>query len=143
MDAKPKSAFEKAGGMAYFPRMLDKIRLHAKGELHPDYHRNLGLAMGADGMCCHFLRIAYPDLTRRVLQGGTDEELLEWCFQNGRRLDEIDLIIWNEYNRKLGWNDRASSLLQKLKTKSGLSHRDDIQTMVDYFDADEGRHPPQ
>ena len=24
-------------GMAWFPRMLDKIRLHARGELPPDY----------------------------------------------------------------------------------------------------------
>jgi len=29
-------------GMSYFPRMIDKIRLHARGELHEDYHNNLG-----------------------------------------------------------------------------------------------------
>jgi hypothetical protein len=28
-------------GMMYFPRMLDEIRLHARGELGPDYHTNL------------------------------------------------------------------------------------------------------
>lgn len=139
MNTKPKSAYEKAGGMSYFPRMLDKIRLHTRGELHPDFHANLGLAMGADGLCCRFLRVAYSDLKARVQEGGTDEEILEWCFQNGRRLDETDLIIWNEFNRKLGWNDRATQLLQKLKAKSGLANRDDIVTMVDYFDADEGR----
>jgi hypothetical protein len=141
MNAKPKSAYEKAGGMGYFPRMLDKIRLHARGELHPDFHANLGLPIGADGLCCRFLRVAYPDLKARVLEGGTDEEILAWCFERGRMLDETDLMIWNEFNRKLGWNDRATGLLQKLKARSGLANRDDIVTMVDYFDVDEGRKP--
>jgi hypothetical protein len=141
MNAKPKSAYEKAGGMSYFPRMLDKIRLYARGELHPEYHANLGLAMGADGLCCRILRVDYSDLKDRVLEGGTDEEVLEWCFEKGRRLDEADLMIWNEFNRKLGWNDRAARLLKELKVKSGLAHRDDIVTMVDYFDVDEGRKP--
>ena len=52
MNQKPVSAYEKAGGMAYFPRMLCKIRLHAAGELHPDFHSNLG--KGADGRCLSF-----------------------------------------------------------------------------------------
>ena len=33
MSTYPKSPKAKAGGMMYFPRMLDKIRLFAKGEL--------------------------------------------------------------------------------------------------------------
>ena len=35
----------------YFPRMLDKIRLHARGELHEDYHANFGGARHMDGTC--------------------------------------------------------------------------------------------
>src|SRR4051794_9800755 len=73
----PKSAYEKVAGMTYFARMLDKIRLHARGELRPDFHANLGRS--ADGWCCGFLRINYSDLKARVLEGGTDEEILEWC----------------------------------------------------------------
>jgi len=37
-----RSPSEKVGGLFYFGRMLDKIRFHAKGELPPDYHQNLG-----------------------------------------------------------------------------------------------------
>jgi len=37
-----RSPSEKVGGLFYFGRMLDKIRLHAKGELPLDYHANLG-----------------------------------------------------------------------------------------------------
>jgi hypothetical protein len=139
MSQKPVSAYAKAGGMAYFPRMISKIRLHAVGELPPDYQANLG--KGADGFCASFLRVQYDALTKRVLAGGTDDEILEWCFTNGRRPNEDDLIVWNGFILKLGWNDPASRRLQKVKADAGLAHRDDIQTMPDFFDVDEGRKP--
>jgi hypothetical protein len=133
----PKSAYDTIGGMSYFPRMLDKIRLHAKGELPPDYHSNLG--KGADGWCTAYLKVSYEALKERVLEGGTDEDILAWCFETGRKLEEVDLFIWNLFAKKLGWNDVVSPYLKKLKRSSGLAERDDIVTMFDYFDADEGR----
>ena len=136
----PCSAYREAGGMLYFPRMLDKMRLYARGELRPDFHENLG--KGADAWCCRFLRIDYEALKSRVLETeSTDEELLEWCFQQGHRLNKTDLMVWNEFVRKLGWNDLASDRLKQLKAESGLGDRDDIQTMAEYFEADEGRKP--
>ena len=56
-------------GMSYFPRMIDKIRLHARGELHEDYRDNLGAPRTLDGACCNFLRVNYADLRECVLQG--------------------------------------------------------------------------
>ncbi len=123
----------------YFPRMLDKIRLHARGELHEDYHRNLGKADRADGACCNFLRINYADLRERVLQGGTDEEILEWCFQKGRQLNEGDLIVWNGFASKLGWRDFASPMVEEAKQKMSIADRADIVTIPDMIDFDEGR----
>ena len=93
MSTYPKSPKEMVGGMMYFPRMLDKIRLHARGELGSDYHANLGHAKAADGTCCNFLRVNYADLRARVLAGGSDEEILEWCFEKGRRLNEGDIMV--------------------------------------------------
>ena len=108
--------------MMYFPRMLDKIRLHARGELHEDYHKNLGAAKAADGVCCNFLRVHYDDLRERVLQGGTDEEILEWCFQSGRQPNEGDLFVWNGFVSKLGWRDSFSSSVGE-KEKEIWHHR--------------------
>ena len=48
MSAYPKSPKEMTGGMMWFPRMLDKIRMRAWGELGEDYHSNLGKARAAD-----------------------------------------------------------------------------------------------
>jgi len=125
--------------MMYFPRMLDKIRLHARSELSADYHPNLGATKAADGACCNFLRVNYVDLRERVLQGGTDEEILEWCFERGRRLNDGDLMIWNSFNSKLGWNDFATPRLEREKQKHGIVDRADIVTISDLIDFDEGR----
>jgi gluconokinase len=125
--------------MVYFPRMLSKIRLFAAGELRPDFHANLGI--GADEWCTSFLRIDYAALKNRVLEGGSDEEILEWCYENGRRLNKVDLLVWNSFITKLGWNDLATPRLEKYKAESGLAHRTDLQTMAEYFEVDEGRKP--
>ena len=127
------------GGMMYFPRMLDKMRLHARGELGEDYLANLGKAAAADGACCNFLRVNYAALRDRALAGGTDEELLEWCFETGRRLNEGDLVVWNAFNSKLCWKDFATPTVKRLKQKYGIADRTDIVTVSDLIDFDEGR----
>ena len=136
---KPRSTADETNGLRYFARMLDKIRLHAKGELDPDYHENLG--RGADMRLAKFLRIEYSKLRERVLAGGTDSEILEWCFVKGRRLVKNDIEIWNGFISKLGWNDFASGHLAKSKASAGLAERDDIQTLGQLFDVEEGRTP--
>lgn len=54
MTTHPKSPKEMTRGMIYFPRMLDKIRLHARGELHEDYHKKPWRAGAADGPAAIF-----------------------------------------------------------------------------------------
>ena len=139
MSTYPKSLKETTKGMMYFPRMLDKIRLHARGELHEDYHNNLGAPRTLDGACCNFLRVNYADLRQRVLQGGTDEDILEWCFENGRRLNEGDLFVWNGFASKLGWRDSFAARLEERKKEHGIADRTDILTIPDLMDFDEGR----
>jgi hypothetical protein len=125
--------------MMYFPRMLDKIRLHARGDLPPEYHANMGKQKSADGMCLNFLRTNYEDLKKRVLQGGTDEEILEWCFEHGRRLNQGDLTVWNGFMTKFGWNDFATPMLERQKQEAGCPDRDDIITIGEFIDFEEKR----
>ena len=40
---------------------------------------------------------------------------------------------------KRGWNDDLSETLVRRKKESGIEARDDIKTMFQYIDADEGR----
>ena len=134
-----RSPAEKVGGLFYFGRMLDKIRLRAKGELPPDYHANLG--KGFDEKCVRFLRVNYDQLVERAGKGGTDEEILQWCFNIGRRPSEDDIYVWNEFMRKRGWNDEVSETLKRRKKEAGMAGRSEIETMFAFIDADEGRSP--
>src|SRR5437773_3527120 len=134
-----RSPSEKIGGLFYFGRMLDKIRLHAKGELPSDYHANLG--KGFDEKCVKFLRVNYDDLVERVKQGGTDEGILKWCFDAGRRPTDDDIYVWNEFMRKRGWNDEVSEIVERRKTEAGMSGRSYIQSSFEFVGADEGRLP--
>ena len=133
----PCSPLDETAGLKYFPRMLGKIRLHAQGKLWDELHANLG--KGSDGSCVAFLHVGYEDLKARVLQGGTDEEILQWCEQQTRLLNATDKLVWNHYVTTLGWNDHISAILVKRKAESGLADRDDIQTIAHYIDVDEGR----
>jgi len=135
----PRSAYDAVDGLLYFARLLDKIRLHDRGALREDFHDNLG--KGADHWCVGFLQVDYSALKARVLEGGSDEEILRWCMAQGRVLSDVDRMIWNQFATKLGWNDFATARLEVLKTQSGLAGRDDIQTMMHYFEVDEGRKP--
>jgi hypothetical protein len=136
-----RSPSEKVGGLFYFGRMLDKIRLRSKDELPPDYHANLG--KGFDEKCVNFLGISYDRLVERVKKNGTDEEILQWCFDNGRRPTGHDIYVWNEFMRKRGWSDEVSEILERRKKEADMSDRSDIQTAFQFIDADEGRFPPQ
>jgi hypothetical protein len=132
-----RSPFVKVGGLVHFGRMLDKIRAHAKGELLADYQANLG--KGFDGYCVGLLHVGYDQLVERVKQGGTDEEILEWCFSTGRRPSEDEIYVWNEFMRKRGWNDEVSETLKRRKKEAGMAGRSEIETMFNFIDADEGR----
>lgn len=140
MTTKPfpaRSPAEKVGGIFHFGRMIDKIRAHARRELPEEHVPALG--KGFDGRCVRFLGLKYEDVVARAKEGGADEELLAWAFQNGRQPSEEEIEIWNEFMRKCGWNDGITATLERRKTESGLTNRDDIQTMFNYIDADEGR----
>lgn len=139
MKKRPVSAFTKVGGMYFVARTLDKIRLHARGELHEEHHEFIG--KGFDGRLCRFMRIEYEALKKRTLEGGTDEEIFVWCQQNGRGLDDLDVLVWNGFAAKRGWRDEATPALEQNKAGSGLAHRTDLLTFFDYYEVDEGRAP--
>jgi hypothetical protein len=136
----PVSDYVETKGLIYFARMLDKIRLHAEGKLPPDYF--VGVEDDPtffDGRCTRFLGVDYNELAVRTLQGGSNEEILEWCFKRGRKPSEEEILIWNAFIAKRGWRDEATSDLQAAKQRNGWEKRDDIQTWVDLHEAEEGR----
>jgi Domain of unknown function (DUF5069) len=137
----PCSDYRKTKGLIYFVRMLDKIRLNAAGQLAPGYFLGVEDPTFFDARCTRFLGVDYDELAARTLQGGSNEEILDWCFAQGRKPGEEEIEIWNAFILKRGWRDEGSADLEVTKKQSGWSERDDIQTWVDLHDADEGRKP--
>jgi len=131
------------GGIVVFGRILDKIRLFAsEGKLPEGYH--LGPIEGArtfDDRVCRFLGVSFEALRQRTLEGGSDEDTLDWCFQTGRRPDAEQIEIWNTFMEKRGWRDSASAGLARQKEEAGLPHRNDIEVFFDLMDVEEGRMP--
>jgi hypothetical protein len=85
--------------------------------------------------------VSSSELVERVEKGGTDEDILQWCFSVGRKPSEDDIYIWNEFMRKRGWNDEVSDMVTRRKAEAGMSNRAEIQTSFQFIDADEGRLP--
>lgn len=133
----PASPNETIHGVVYFPRMVDKIRLHAAGELAEDCIPNLG--KGFDDRCCKFLGIDYAALAAAVGDSLTTEEAWNWATQHGKTPTEEQIEVWSGFMSKRGWRDEANEILIRRKKESGFEDRDEIQTMFDYIDADEGR----
>ncbi len=137
----PCSDYEETRGLIYFARMLDKIRLKAEGRLDDGYFLGTEDPTFFDARCTRFLGVNYEELAVRTLQGGSNAEILEWCFTHGRRPSEEEIEVWNAFIAKRGWRDAGSADLQAAKARAGWSERDDIQTWVDLHDAEEGRTP--
>ena len=74
-----------------------------------------------------------------VLQGGSNEQILEWCFEKGPRLNEGDLFVWNGFATKLGWRDPVTARLERRKKALGVADRSDIACIPDLIDFDEKR----
>lgn len=126
------------GGIVVFARVLDKIRLAAANQLPAGYH--VGVVPGNrtfDDRLCKFLGVDFEDLRQRALEGGSDEEILEWCFARGRKPDAEQIEIWNGFMTKRGWRDPASGF-EKSKAEAGFADRADIQAFFDLMDAEEG-----
>ncbi len=134
-----RSPCDKVGGMVYFGRMVDQIRVHANGELPPEYQANLG--KGLDEHCINFLGIGYNLVVQFVNEGLSDGAILQSCFGMGHRPSEAEIYMWNEFMLKRGWHDDATRTLKQLKREEGLTARSEIETIFQLIDVAEGRAP--
>ncbi len=138
----PCSDYTETKGVIFFARMLDKLRLQEDGQLPPGYNvAGCGLWDCFDARFCRFFGVDPQQLIEQTRQGGSDDEILEWCFDKFGRPDDEKIEFWNTFISKRGWFDGSTEELEETKRASGFGDRADIQTWVDYHDADEGRSP--
>lgn len=136
-----RSPSDQVGGIVYFGRMLDKIRLHAAGKLPEGWTAGLGMAIknSFDWRCCRFLQISYPALVTETLKADkTDEQLLAWVFAAHRQPEDDEIEVWNAFMIKRGWRDSGTQRLNERLAEIGLPPGT-VATMFEFIDLDEGR----
>jgi hypothetical protein len=136
-DAIPCSPNEELDGLVYFPRLCDKVRLFAAGELRDDFHENLG--HGMDLWTCQFLGVSYDDLANVIRNGASNADALAWARTHGLTRPPHEAAWWRSFMTARGFRDDMAPRLALRKHEAGFDERDDIQTFFDFIDADEGR----
>jgi len=137
----PVSCYTRTLGLFYFSRLCSKIRLHAAGKLDESYFDMLG--HGFDGRTCRYLGVPYEHIREWVIAGKSDEETLERCFEEGRRLTAEEILIYNSFMSKRGWrDDETAEYIPSAIRDYGLTDDGSIITDFDLIEMDEGRWVP-
>jgi len=134
----PRSPRETMAGWSYLPRFVDKIRLHLAGKLPPDYQPNF--CKGFDGAWLEAAGVKAEEMIEVVRRSITDGEVCDWVSKNVKKPESVKAA----HREKLLHHPRkddaeGQARLKMRKEQASISHRDDIQTFVDYIDADEKR----
>jgi len=134
----PRSPRETMCGWMHLPRYIDKIRLHFAGKLHADYQPNFG--KGFDGLWLEFAGVDEKQFLEVVRHSITDGQVADWVLKNVRKPDSVKA---EHRQRMMNYPKKedpsGQERLKMRKEQSGLKHRDDVQSFVDYIDADEKR----
>ncbi len=137
----PRSPREQMDGWSYLPRFVDKVRLHLAGKLHADYQPNFA-HKGFDAAWLEAAGLNADEFIAAVGATITDGQVCDWIRQNVKK-SAADKAKFNEYLLHRGQEAHDPAIRERLKQRkaeAGLAHREDIQTFVDFIDADEKRH---
>ena len=138
----PRSPKEEVNGLCHLGRLIDKIRMRNAG-LIQDYNY---LTAGLDKYLLDKMEIQGTDLEKRVMEGGTDEEIANWVKAKSKALTDEEKAEWN--NMVLTFGPKAE-MAQKafdrnkaaLAEKCGVSVEElsHITTWCGLIEHDEGR----
>ncbi len=110
-----RSPYDQVGGLVFFGRMLDKARLHAAGKLPSDYGRGGGL----DSRVCTFLHLDYERIAEKALAEPDEARVLEWCYEQGRRPTDEEILIFNAFMTKRELARRTVGRYPHAKDRAG------------------------
>jgi len=134
----PRSCRETMDGWIHLPRYIDKIRLHLAGKLHPDYQANLG--KGFDGLWLQYACVTHEQMVEVVKNSVSDGEVCDWVRKNVKKpVAEKAAHAQDQLSRPKPGDAAAQERFQVRLKESGLDHRTDLKSFVDYIDADEKR----
>ena len=134
----PRSPRETMCGWMHLPRFIDKVRLHMAGKLHADYQPNL--CKGFDGLWLETAGVKAEEFIEVVRNSITDGQVCDWVRQNVRKPEAVKAA---HRERMLSYPKKGDAemeaRLKMRKEQAGMGSRDDVQSFVDFIDADEKR----
>ena len=136
----PRSPREMMAGWIYLPRLVDKIRLHLAGQLHPDYQENF-LHKGFDARWISAAGITPEAIVEVVRNSPTDGQVCDWVRIHINPTRTSERTALNHALPRSG-RDQDPAVQERLrfrKEQLGMLQPDYIQTFFDCIDADEGR----
>jgi hypothetical protein len=134
----PRSPRETMCGWIHLPRFIDKIRLHLADQLHADYQPNL--CKGFDGLWLETAGVDSKEFIEVVRNSLNDGQVCDWVRTHVQKPDAVKIAHRERMlNHPKKDDAEGQARLKMRKEQAGISHRDDIQTFVDFIDADEKR----
>ncbi len=121
----------------HLPRMVEKIRRHWAGELSPAYQRTLG--RGFDDLLCSYIDVPFEAFLDVLKDCRTEVEIEDAVLS--LLPGEPDAPGWNRKLVQRGLHGVSRERLQARKEELGFSDREDIITMCDLIEVNEGRMP--
>lgn len=137
-----RSPREALGGYVILPRLIDKVRLHARGQLPQEYVGNLlkpGLSL--DGWFLTFTDLDAEQLQRVILSSDTDEPVLTWVKRHAQPHTESEQRQWA--SRIEAYRPVPDTAQRRRESYSEMASIIDVATLsvFDLIDMDEGRRP--
>jgi Domain of unknown function (DUF5069) len=137
-----RSPRESLGGYILLPRLIDKVRLHARGELPQPYVANLlGTGITLDGRFLAFTGLIAEALRDAILSSPSDDEVLAWVQQHARPTTPSDQQAWAKEIE--GYRPDAALLEYRKRMYPELVTLIDVGSLsvLNLIDMDEGRLP--
>jgi hypothetical protein len=134
----PRSPRETMCGWMHLPRFIDKIRLHLAGKLAADYQPNF--YKGFDGLWLETAGVNAEEFIEVVRHSITDGEVCEWVRKHVNKPESVKAAHRERMlNSPKPGDAEMQARLEMRKENAGMANRADVQTFVDFIDADEKR----
>ena len=137
-----RSPRETLGGYAILPRLIDKVRLHAKGQLPADYIPQLLAPEPAlDGRLLAFTGLDADRLRDAILSTRTDAAVLAWVERHAHPHSDSEKRAWaQEIDAYRPSPDRVHLRMERYPEVAAQVDVGAI-SVFDVIDLDEGRLP--
>lgn len=130
-----RSPREKVMGLVHLPRLIDKIRLAARGEL-PGYNY---LTTGFDKYLVDLLGISPIAFEAAVLSSPDDDAVIRWLQANAKPLSEEEKEVFNNRILTIGPTDEKRRQRFRVLLDETDPDRTEIASFAELIDLAEGR----